>query len=51
MCNYWWNGETGGHYSLLPHARALEIRDNPRAVRDLAAYAAGAYRLGAHWQR
>lgn len=39
----------GGDYSLLRHAEALEIQNNPRALRDLLAYVEGKYQLEGRW--
>lgn len=56
VCNYWCSGEDGtgnkgDYYSLLHHARRLEIVNNPQAIEDLGFCIDGTYWLDRHWQR
>lgn len=49
--NQWDNCEEGanhscGLFSLLPHAKVLTIKNNPRALKDLADYTKGTYAVG-----
>lgn len=50
--NEWHDGDDGrgGHYSLLWYAETLEIRDNPKALRDLADYVEGSYQPSNGWE-
>lgn len=49
--NRWEDGNgNGDYYSMLPHARRLEIVDNLQAVSDLVDYVKGNYPLGEHWK-
>lgn len=49
--NFWEDeAENGGCYSLLHHARELEIVNNSQAIEDLVSYVGGRYPLDKHWQ-
>lgn len=43
------NGRQNNSYSILQCAGVLTIRDNPGALRDLAAYVDGRYKLQEGW--